>query len=164
MRIGTEPEARPRTLGDKLRGRTRHGSEQPIEAAFPRDEFDSPRAILGNQFVVSFGDTKNFVEGLDPFSGNPLFSMHGGEHLTKRGAEPLGLQEQSFSSLGIGLRQGEKLSAAFRRDYARGIEKENEFVPGELRMRWGRIDEVQAEAATKQPDGRDRGGHAHGLQ
>ena len=155
MRIGTEPEARRRTLGDKLRGRTRHGSEQPIEAAFPRDEFDSPRAVCGNQFVVSFGDTKDFVEGLDPLSGNPLFSVHGSELLAKRGGEPLGLQKQSFSSLGIGLRQGEKLGAAFRRDYARGLEEENEFVPRELRMSWGRVDKVQAEAATEQSDGRE---------
>lgn len=164
MGIGTEPEARRRTLGDKLRGGTSNRSEKPIEAAFARDEFDSPRPIRGNQFVVSFGDAKNFIEGLDPLSGNPLFSMHGNEHLAKGGGEPLSLKKQSFRGLGIGLRQSEELPAALRRDNARGLEEENELVPGKIRMRWSRVDEVQAEPATQQVDRRGRRGHADCLQ
>lgn len=129
MRICAKPEPCPRTLGDKLRRRTGDRSEQPIEATFARDEFDSPRAVLVNQFVVPFGDAKDFVDGLDRFHGYLLLSVHGGEHFSKRSAEPPGLQEQSFRCLRIGLGQSKKLCAAFRRDDASDFQEKNEPVP-----------------------------------
>ncbi len=152
MRIGTQPEPCPCTLGDKLRRRTGNGSEQPIEAAFARDEFDSPRAVLVNQFVVPFGDAKDFVDGLDRFSGYLLLPMHGRERLAKRGAEPPGLPEQTFRRLGIGLRQSKKLCATFRRNHACGFQEENEPFPRQFGVRRCRVDEVEAKPPSKQVD------------
>ena len=92
MGIGTQTEARSGTLGDKLRGRAGHSGEQPIKAAFASNEFDSPGAILVNQFVVPFGNPKDFVHRFDPFFSYLLLSMHGREHFAQRTAEPPGLQ------------------------------------------------------------------------
>ena len=152
MRIGTQPEPCPRTLGDKLRRRTGNSSKQPIEAAFARNEFDSPVAILVNQFVMSLGDAKDFVDGLDRFHGYLLLSVHDGKHLTKGGAEPPRFEEQSFRRLGIGLRQSKKLGAAFRRDDASDFQEENEPVPRQFGVRRCRVDEVEAEPPAKQLD------------
>lgn len=150
MGIGAQPEPRPHTLGDKLRCGPRNSSKQPIEATFARDEFDLPGAICGNQFVVPFGDAKDLVDGLDPFSSDLLLSVHGGEHFSKRSAEPLGLEEQSFRRLEIGLRQSKKLGAAFRRDDAGGFQEENEPVPRQLGVGRRCVEEVEAEPSAKQ--------------
>lgn len=150
MGIGTQPEPGPRALGDKLCRRTGNSSKQPIETAFARDEFDLPGAVLVNQFVVPFGDTKYLVDGLDRFSGYLLFPMHGRERLAKRGAEPPRFEEQSFSRLGIVLRQSKKLGAAFRRDDACGFQEKNEPVPRQFGVAWRRVDKVEAEPPAKQ--------------
>lgn len=147
--IGANSERRLWTLGDKLRRRTGNGSQQPIQAAFARDEFHAPGAVFENQLVMPFGDPKDFVDGLDPFRGNLMLSMHGRQGLTKRGGQAPGLQEQSFCSAGIRLRQSEKLSPALRGDDASGLQKKNESLPGELRVGRGRIDEVKAEPTAK---------------
>ena len=128
--IGTKPQACARTLGNELRRRTGYGSQQPIEAAFARYEFDSPDAILVNKFVVSLGDAEYFVDGLGPFTCYLLLAMHGTENLTERASKLARLQKQSSGGLGIGLRQSQKLGTAFRGDDARGFQEENELLPG----------------------------------
>jgi len=80
--IGAKPEARAGSLGDNFRPGSSHGGKQPIKASFTRHEFDFPEAILTDKFIVPFGDAKDFVYGLDPFSGCPLLSEHGCEHFT----------------------------------------------------------------------------------
>src|ERR1700730_10491000 len=130
MGVGTQPQPGPGTFGNQLRCRTGHGSQQPIETAFARYEFDSPGAVFTNQFVVSLGDAKYLVGGLGPFPGYSLLALHGGENLAQRGAELPGLQQQSFGGLGIGLRQSQKLDTAFGGDHPRGFQENNETVPG----------------------------------
>lgn len=152
MGIGAQPEPCPCTLGDEFCRRTGNGSKQPIEAAFARDEFDSPDAILVNQFVVPFGDAKYLVDRRDRFHGYLLLPMHGRERLAKRGAEPPRFEEQSFRCLGIGLRQSEKLSAAFRRDDADDFQEKNESVPRQFGVGRRCVDEVEAEPPAKQLD------------
>src|SRR6266478_7840304 len=104
--------------------------EQPIKASFTRHEFDFPEAVLTDKFIVPFGDAKDFVYGLDPFSGRPLLSEHGCEHFAQAVAEPPGLQEKSFSSPGVGLRQAQKLRTALRGDNVRGVQEVDEAFPG----------------------------------
>jgi len=119
--IGAKSERRPGPLGEKFGSRTGNRSEQPIEAAFARDEFHAPNALFENQFVVTFGDSKDYVDGLDPFRGDLLLSMHGREGLSKRSGESPGFQEQSFCRVGIRLGQSEELCAAFGRDDTSGL-------------------------------------------
>src|SRR6266436_2505419 len=134
--IGANSERRLWTLGDKFRRRTGNGSQQPIQAAFARDEFHAPGAVFENQLVMSFGDPQDFVDGLDPFPCDLMFSMQG-------------LQEQSFCCRGIRLRQSEKLGSAFRGDDAGGLQEKDESLPGKLRVGRSRVDEVKAEPTAK---------------
>jgi len=104
VHIGAKPEARAGSLGDSFRPGSSHGGEQPIKASFAGHEFDFPESVLTDKFIVPFGDAKDFIYGLDPFSGRPLLSEHGCEHLTQGETEPPGLKEKSFSRPGVGLR------------------------------------------------------------
>ncbi len=81
MYIGAKPEACAGSFGDKLRRRSSHGGKQPIKASFARHEFDFPEAVLTDKLIMPFGDAKDFIYGLDPFSGRPLLPEHGYEHL-----------------------------------------------------------------------------------
>ena len=79
MGICAEPQPRPCALGDDLRCGTPNGGKQPIETGLPRDEFDSPRASLVDEFIVSFGNPEYFVDRFDPFCGHHLLVYHGRE-------------------------------------------------------------------------------------
>ena len=147
--IGANVERGLWTLGDKLRRRTGNRSQQPIKAAFARDEFHAPGGVFENQLVMSFGDSQDFVDGLDPFRGDLMLSMHGRQGFAERSGQAPGFLEQSFCCRGIRLRQREKLGPTFRRDDAGGLQKENESLPGELRVGRGSVDEVETEATAK---------------
>jgi len=105
VHIGAKPETRSGSLGDNFRPRSGHRGEQPVKASFARHEFDFPGAVLTDKFIVPFGDAKDFVYGLDPFSGGSLLSEHGREHFAQGGAEPASLREESLSGMGVGLWQ-----------------------------------------------------------
>ena len=154
--IGANAERGLWTLGDKLRRRSGNRSQQPIQAAFARDEFQAPGAVFENQLVMSFRDPKDFVDGLDPFRSNPMLSMHGRQGLAKRSGQPPGFPEQSFCRCGIRLSQSEKLGTAFRGDDAGGLQQENQPLPGELRVGRCSVDVVEAEPTAKQPEERRR--------
>ena len=136
MGIGAKPEGRAGSLGDNFRPGPGHRGEQPGKATLARYEFDFPDAVQADKFIVPFRDTQDFVHGLDPFPGNPVFSEHdGGENLAQGGAEPLGLQEQCFRSLRVGLRQCQKLGAALGGNNARRLQKVDEASPGQFCVR-----------------------------
>ena len=82
--IGANSEGGLCTFGEKFCCRTGNRSEQPVQAAFARDEFHAPSAAFGNQFVMSFSDSKDFVDGLDAFGDDLVLSMHGRKGLAKR--------------------------------------------------------------------------------
>ena len=81
--IGANSQRRLWTLGDKLRRRSGNRSQQPIQSALARDEFHAPSTVFENQLVMSFRDAKDFVDGLDPFRGDPMLSVHGRKGLAK---------------------------------------------------------------------------------
>jgi hypothetical protein len=151
--IGAEPQPCPGTLGDKFRRGTGHRCQQPIEATLVGDEFDPPDTVVTKQFVVTFGDAQDVVDGLGPFTRNPLFAVHGREDLSKGGTELTGFQEKSFGGLWIGLRQGQELCAAFGRDDFCGLQEVNEFLPGKGLRRRGGVDEVEAKASAEEGRG-----------
>lgn len=99
---------------------------------------------------MPFRDAKYLVDGPEPFSSYFLLSLHGGEHFSKRSAEPPGLEEQSFCRVGIRLGESEEVCAAFRRNDVCGFQEENETVPRQFGPGRCCVDEVEAEPPTKQ--------------
>jgi len=130
VHIGAKPETRTVSLGDDFRPGSGHSGEQPIKASFARHEFDFPKAVLTDKFIVALGDAKDFVYGLHPFSCRLLLSEHGLEHFAQGGAQPAGLQKESLRGLGVGLRQVQELCATPRGDNVRQIQEVNETFPG----------------------------------
>src|SRR6266851_252986 len=130
VHISAKPEARAGSLGDNFGPGCSHSGEQPIKASFARHEFNFPEPVLTDKFIVPFGDAKDFVYGLDPFYDRPLPSEHGCEHFAQAVAEPPGLQEKGFGSLGVGLQQAQKLRTALRGDNVRGVQEVDEAFPG----------------------------------
>ena len=121
--IGAQPEPRLGTLGDEFRRGTRDGGQQPVKAALASDEFNLPCPLTVKKFVVTFGNPKDLVDWFIPVHRYFLFPVHGDEHFVEGRAEMLRLSEQALSGLGVGLRQSQKLDAAFLRDDARGFEE-----------------------------------------
>jgi hypothetical protein len=121
--IGTQPETCLGTLGDQFRRRTSHGGQQPVEAALARDELDLPGALAVKQFIVTFGNPKDLVDGFGPIQRYFLLPVHGDEHLVERGTEALRLSEQAFRGLRVGLGQSQKLDAALGRHDSRGFQE-----------------------------------------
>jgi len=130
VHIGAKPETRAGSLGDNFRSRSSHGGEQPIKASLARHEFDFPKAVPTDKFIVALGDAQDFVYGLDPFSGGSLLSEQGREHFAQSGAKPAGLREERLSGLGVGLRQVQELCATPRGDNVGQIQEVNETFPG----------------------------------
>ncbi len=56
VRIGTETQPRPRSFGDDFGRGARHGSEQPVQTAFPGDKLDLQIMVCKDKFIVPFGD------------------------------------------------------------------------------------------------------------
>ena len=81
--ICAQPEAGPGTLGDQLRRGTSDGSEQPVQAAFAGHEFELPGTLPANQFVMTFGDSKDLVQRFSPMGRNFLLAVHRREYTMK---------------------------------------------------------------------------------
>src|SRR5229473_3716595 len=150
MGIGANAKARAGPLCDNFGAGPGHGGKQPVKAALPRDEFYFPGAVLTYEFVVAFRDAQDFVYRLEPFPGNPVSFEHGGENLAQGRAEALGLQEEGFRSLGVGLRQGQKLGAALGGDNGRRLQEVNEALPRHFCVRRSRVGKINSESAAEQ--------------
>jgi len=149
MGIGANAKARAGALGDNFGPRSGYGGKQPVQSAFPRDEFYFPGAVLTYKFIVAFGDAQDFVYWFEPFPSNPVFSQHGGENLAHGRAEAPGLQEQGFRSLRVGLRQGQELGAALGGNNARRLQEVNEALPRHVYVRRGRVGKIDCESAAE---------------
>ncbi len=146
--IGAEPKSRAGSLGNEFSTRPGHRSEQPVQASLTSDEFDFPGAIPADKFVVPLGDTQDFVYWLDPLAGNSLFSQHRGEYLAQGGAEPPGLQKQSFSRLMVRSREGQKVGAAFLRDDPCRLQEPDKTLPGQVCFCKVRVRKIQGKPPT----------------
>ena len=148
-RIGTEPESSGRPFDENFRGRPGDRGEQPLEAAFPGDEFQSPLPVIPNEFVVPFGNAKNFVHRFNPFAGNFFLSNHGAENLAKCFTEARCAGEQGIGSLRITLGKDEELSTSFWRDNAGGFEEPDEVLPIVGVREDGGVGEIDGKTATE---------------
>ena len=64
--IGTAANGGLGAFDEELRGGASQGRKQPIESTFAGYELQRPRTFLRNEFIMSLGDTEDFVDGLDP--------------------------------------------------------------------------------------------------
>jgi hypothetical protein len=148
--VSTEAETSSRPLDENFRGRPRDGGKQPLEAAFPGKEFQSPLPVIPNQFVVPLGDAQDFVYRFDPFPGNLFLSNQGAENLAKYFLQACCAGEQVVSSLWVTLGKGEKLGASLRRNYVRGFEEPNETLPVGRTRESGGVGKIDSKVATEE--------------
>jgi hypothetical protein len=85
--------------------------------------------MIPHEFVVAFGDAKNFVYWCHPFTGNFFLSNDAAENLANRIPEARGPGEQDVSGLRITLREKEQLGASFWRYNSRGFEETDQILP-----------------------------------
>jgi hypothetical protein len=163
MRISANAKACTGALGDNFRPGASHSGEQPIKTSFSRHEFHPPYAVPTDKFIVPFGDAKYFIYRLGPFAGHSLLSEHSGEYLAQSMAEPLGLQEQGFRSLGVGLWQVQKVDTALIGDNARRLQKVDEALPGQHRVWRSCVHKIDGEPPSQQWEVRSGMPHRKGL-
>ena len=87
--IGAKAHARCFAFGNKLGGGTRDRGKKPIEATLSCYIFDSPGARSFDEFIVTFSNTQDFVDGLYPFARDVLFPGKGFEREPEGIAQPL---------------------------------------------------------------------------
>jgi hypothetical protein len=148
--IGTEAETSGRPLDENLRGRPRDGGKQPLEAALPGQEFQSPLPTIPDQFVVPLGDAQDFVHRSNPFPGNLFLSNHGAENLAKCFVQARCAGEQGVRGLHVTLGKEKKVGASLWRNYARGFEEPNETFPVASTRETGGVGKIDGEAATEE--------------
>jgi hypothetical protein len=149
-RISTEAETSGRPLDENLRGRPRDGGKQPLEAAFPGKELQSPLSAIPNQFVMPFGDAQDFVYRFKPVPGNLILSNHGAENLAKCFLQSRRAGEQVVGSLWVTLGKGEKLRASLWRNYASGFEESDETFPAWRTRESGGVGKIDGQAAAEE--------------
>ena len=71
-KIGAAANRGAVTFDKEFRGGAGDGGKQPFETAFPGNEMKGPGAVVGDEFVVAFGDAKDFVDRFDPGGGESL--------------------------------------------------------------------------------------------
>lgn len=148
--ISAQAETSGRPLDENLRGRPRDGGKQPLEAAFPGEEFQPPLSVIPNQFIVPLGDAQYFVHRFNPFPGNLFLSNHGAEDLAKCSLQARRAGEQVVGGLWIVLWKGEKLGASLGRNYARGFEETDEAFPVGRTRESGGVGKIDGKAATEE--------------
>jgi len=148
--ISAQTESSGRPLYENLRGRPRDGGKQPLEAAFPGEEFQPPLSVIPNQFIVPFGDAQDFVHRFNPFPGNLFLSNHGAEDLAKCFLQARRPGEHVVGSLWVALGKGKKLGASLGRNYVRGFEEADEVFPVGRTRESGGVGKIDGKAATEE--------------
>ena len=149
-RIAAKAHGSAGTFGDDLRRGPRHRCEQPIQAAFARDKLETPSRISLHQFVVSFGNRKNSIDGLDRVPRKRFAIGHRGEHALKSGLQAPRLREQSGSTLPVGIRKGQQFPAALVGDNACGQKEAQKIFPGEAGRRAQSVAKIDGQAAANE--------------
>ena len=130
--IGAAANGGGRTFDQKFRAGTGDGGKQPLEAALPGNEFERPRTLTKDKFIVPFRDAQDFVDGLGPGGWERLFVDNTGEDSPERLAKAQRTEEYSVDGAGF---RGEKRSEARRavvRDQAGIYEESDKVVPREV--------------------------------
>ena len=144
--IGANADRCVGALDDQFGGRTRNGGEEPLEAAFPGDEFQTPAFGARNKFIVAFGEAKQIVDGLDPAFGEGFFLHEGSKDGADGFAQAKDFEENGVNGLRLGVEQGMKAGCAFGSDDAGVDEERDELVPGKVMRSGSSIGEIEGEA------------------
>lgn len=153
--IGTTANGGTR-LDQEFGGGTGDRREQPFEAAFPRDKLQGPCAIAGDEFVVSFGDAKNLVNGLDPGRRIMFFIDDRRKDGAKRLTKAANAEQDGVDSLRFVEQQRTKAGGTFFGNETRVREEGDEFLPREVVGGRRAIGEVEGEASGDKVRGRSR--------
>src|SRR5208282_4499587 len=112
-RVRANTKARARAFRNEFRGRAGDGGEEPVQTTFASDKFQTPFAVLQQEFVVTFGDAQDIVDRLDPVARHHLFAKQRCEDLGKGSMKPSGFGEEPSSTLRVTLRKGQQLRTTF---------------------------------------------------
>lgn len=130
--IGAQTNWSARALHNNFGGRAGYGCKEPVQAAFASDELHSPFAKIAYEFVVTFGDAQDFIDGLRPLRGNFFFGYARGKYGAQRFTEAQHLEEHAIHSRSFSKGKGEKLRASFGGDNPSGVQKMNKFGPRKI--------------------------------
>jgi len=81
--IRATADAGARALDQEFGGGTSDGGEEPFEAALAGYELERPGPVARDEFVVTFGDAQDFVDGLGPRGRERLLVDDGTEDGTE---------------------------------------------------------------------------------
>lgn len=129
--VGADAKAGTCTFGDELRGRTRDGGKEPVQATFAGDESQAPFAVLLEEFIVAFGDAQDFIDRVDPIAQQDFFSEERAKDLVQGGMQPLSLAKECAGALRVILGECEELGAAFWGNDPGNEKKTEQLFPGE---------------------------------
>lgn len=152
--IGTAANRRARALHEEFGGGAGDGGEKPFEPALARNEMEGPGTVARDEFVVAFGNAKDFVDGFHPRARERLPFHDRGEHGAQglaqtKDAEKNGIDGERFRG-GEGAEPGRTLFGN-----QPPIDKERDkFVPGEVVSRRSEIGEIKGGAASNEGHGR----------
>jgi len=155
--IGANANGCVGAFDDQFGGGTRNGGEEPLEASFPRDEFQPPAFGAGNKLVVALGEAKQIVDGLGPTFGEGLLLHERRKDSADGFAQAEDFQENGVNGLRLAVEQLIKAGRAFGGDDAGADQEGDELVPREVMCGGHGIGEIEGEAAGDEV-GRGAGG------
>ncbi len=119
--------------------------------------------VLGHQFVMTLGDAKQVVDGLDEGALDPFSARHGFESLPECAPQRQCLAEQEIRRLRVRLFHVQEFARATRGDDADLLEKRHQSGPvvqsnSRTMDRMNRIGEVDGATAANQEEATERCG------
>ena len=161
-RIRTTADGGAGTFNQEFSGRARNRGEEPFQAIFARHKVQGPGVVAAHQFVVPFRDAQDFVDGLDPRTGERFLVHEGSEDGAERLAKAQNAQEDSVNGTGFVGEERAQASRAIFGDQACVHEERHKFFPRKVAGVGRDVGEVQGEAASDEVKrGRGRAARGH---
>jgi hypothetical protein len=138
--------------------RASESGQEPVEAALTGDKLEGPDAFMGDELIVTFGDAKDFVNGLDPGSGEGFTLRERSKDGAERLAKTKNAEQDGVNGLRFGSEQGAETRGTIFRDQARINQERDELVPREIVGGGREVGEIESEATSDEVWGGRRGG------
>lgn len=137
----------------KFGGGTGDGGEEPLETTLPGHELKRPRTFTKDEFVVSLGDTEEFVDRLSPGRRERLPVHDASEDGPERLAQAKDAEEDGIDGPGFRDKKWAEARGAIFREQARVNEEGDKLVPGQVVGGGGCIGEVEGDTASDEMSG-----------
>ena len=161
-RIRTTADGSSRTFDEEFRGGAGNCREEPFQAVLAGNKVKGPGALAGNEFVVTFRDAKNFIDGLNPGTWEGFLVHEGSEDGAERLAKAKDAQEHSVDSMGFVEKERAQASSAIFGDQSSVHEERDKFIPREIAGGWSGVSEIEGEATSDElRAGRGRAARSH---